>query len=219
MAFLETPRFPDDIGYGSSGGPTYKTGVLVMASGREKRNIAWSQARHQYDVAYGVQSIAQLDALLEFFHAVRGRAHSFRFKDFSDFHTATPSGHASGGGPATAPTATDQNIGTGDGADKIWQMTKTYTAGALSLERTISKPVSGTVLVAVNAVTQTETTHYTIDYTTGIITFVTAPPVDEAITWGGQFDVPVRFDVDMLETTLDHFLHGSTRVPLVEVRV
>ena len=219
MAFLESPRFPTDIAYGSSGGPTYKTGVLVMASGREKRNIAWSQARHQYDVAYGVKSVAQLDSLLGFFHAVRGRAHSFRFKDFSDFHTATPSGHTVGGGPATTPTAADQNIGTGDGAEKVFQLAKTYTAGALSLSRTITKPISGTILVAVNAVTQTETTHYTINYTTGVLTFVAAPGNGLAVTWGGQFDVPVRFDIDMLETTLDHFLHGTTRVPLVEVRV
>lgn len=221
MAFLETPRFPDDIAYGSKGGPTYKTSVIVQASGYEKRNIAWAQARHQYDVSYGIRNQTQLDALLKFFHSVRGRAHSFRFKDFSDFHTGTPAGHGPSGTPVTAPTKDDYSIGTGNGSQTQFQLIKLYVTGALTATRDIRKPINGTVLIALDGVLQTEGggNDYTIDYSTGIVTFNSPPAGSVDVTWGGQFDVPCRFDTDELTTVLDYYLHGSIQVPLVEDRV
>jgi uncharacterized protein (TIGR02217 family) len=219
VAFIETPRFPDDIAYGSSGGPNYKTSVVMFASGREKRNISWSQSRHSYNVGYGVRSETQLDAMLEFFHSMQGRAHSFRYKDFADFHTATPGGYGANGEPFTAVNENDQQFGVGDGAETVFQLVKNYTTGSLTTARDITKPISGTVLIAVNAVLQTETTHYTIDYTTGLVTFVTPPPMGELVTWGGQFDVPCRFDSDDLSTSLEQYSLGDIDVRLVEVRV
>lgn len=221
MAFLDTPRFPDDISYGSKGGPMYKTSLLTMVSGREKRNISWSQARHSYDVAYGIKNQTQLDTLLTYFHSMRGRAHSFRFKDFADFHTATPSGYGSAGAPAVAVTKDDQVFGTGDGAETAFQLIKTYTTGALSSARDITKPIVGTVLVAVDGILQTEGggNDYTLDYTTGIVTFNSPPANTLSITWGGQFDVPCRFDVDMLETVIDSYQIGNVNVPIIEIRV
>ena len=176
MAFLETPRFPDDIAYGSKGGPTYKTSVLIQASGHEKRNSYWTQARHKYDVAYGVRTQAQLDALLTFFHSVRGRAHSFRFKDFSDFHTGTPGGHGDAGAPATAPTKDDYTFGTGDNVEVDFQISKPYVTGSLTSTRNITKPINGTILIALDTVLQTEGggADYTIDYATGIVTFASS---------------------------------------------
>lgn len=219
MAFLETPRFPDDIAYGSSGGPTYKTSVVVMASGREKRNITWAQARHEYDVSYGVRNQTQLGSLLTYFHSVQGRAHSFRYKDFADFHTATPGGYGADGNPSTAVTKDDVSFGTGDTSETVFQLTKTYSTGALDTVRNISKPISGTVLIALAGALQTETTHYTIDYTTGIVTFTSPPGAAVDITWGGEFDVPCRFDKDSLSTELDMYTVGGISTPLVEVRI
>jgi uncharacterized protein (TIGR02217 family) len=221
MAFLETPRFPDDIAYGSTGGPTYKTSVVVLASGREKRNITWSQARHEYDVSYGIRNQTQLNGMVEFFHAVRGRGHSFRYKDFADFHTATPSSYGAGGDPATPVTKDDENFGTGDTIETVFQLTKTYASGALNTVRDITKPISGTVLIALAGVLQTEGggSDYTIDYTTGLVTFISAPGGAVAITWGGQFDVPCRFDKDSMSTELEMYTVGNISTPLVEVRL
>jgi uncharacterized protein (TIGR02217 family) len=221
MAFLDTPRFPDDIAYGSQGGPMYKTAITVMASGREQRNITWGQARHKYDVSYGVRDQASLDDLLSFFHAVLGAAHSFRYKDFSDFHTATPSGYGADGAPSTAVTKDDQHFGSGDAILTEFQITKTYTKGVLDTVRNITKPIDGTVLIAVDGVLQTEGggSDYTIDYTTGIITFVSPPGDGLALTWGGEFDVPVRFESDTITTKIDNYLVGNISVDLIEVRV
>ena len=219
MAFLETPTFPDDIAYGSKGGPLYKTSVVVLSGGIEQRNIAWAQARHEYNVSYGVRDQTALDSLLTFFHAVQGRAHGFRFKDFSDFHTATPAGHGPAGAPITTPTKDDQSFGTGDAAETVFQLSKTYTTGSLSTIRNISKPINGTVLIAIAGALQTETTHYSIDYATGLVTFVSPPAGAADLTWGGQFGVPCRFDSDSMATVLDYYIHGTVDVNIVEIRV
>jgi uncharacterized protein (TIGR02217 family) len=160
MSFLETPRFPTNIGFGSTGGPTYNTDVIIVSSGQETRNAKWQYPLHNYDVASGVKSEAQLASLISFFHSANGRLHGFRFKDHSDYTSSSA--------PAVSITATDQNIGTGDGADTTFQLRKQYVNGALTQNRLITKPVSGTTVVAISSVTDTR---WTVSTSTGIVTF------------------------------------------------
>ena len=55
--------------------------------------------------------------------------------------------------------------------------------------------------------------------TTGVVTFDTAPAEGVAITAGFEFDVPVRFDTDVLDVTLDLERLGSiTSISLLELR-
>ena len=63
MAFMETPRFPDDIAQGSVGGPGYSTDVTVMFSGHEARNINWSRARGRWEASSAVRTAADFDAV------------------------------------------------------------------------------------------------------------------------------------------------------------
>jgi len=159
MSFLETPRFPDDIAYGSRGGPMYSTRLVRTASGYEQRNINWTYPLHKWDVAYGIKDDATWESLNEFFHAVSGMAHGFRIKDHRDYLSCDIGGTIA---------ATDQSLGTGDGATLTWQLQKTYTKGALSRTRIIQKPVASTTLFAIAGVASTA--DWTIDTTTGIIT-------------------------------------------------
>jgi uncharacterized protein (TIGR02217 family) len=149
---------------------------------------------------------------------MKGRANGFRVKDFLDF-TSNANG-------VTAPTNLDQVIGTGTGSLTTFQLKKTYTKGALSLARNIKKPVVGTVLIAKAGVAQTITTHYTLDTTTGIVTFLSAPANGNSITAGYEFDVPCRFDTDEL-TDIEYEMNagGATTniinipdIPIVEIR-
>jgi uncharacterized protein (TIGR02217 family) len=58
-----------------------------------------------------------------------------------------------------------------------------------------------------------------IDTATGVVTFGTAPAAGIEITAGFEFDVPVRFDSDTLDVTLDIERLGSiTSIPLLEIR-
>ena len=128
MAFIETPRFPDDISYGSTGGPTWATDVLILRSGFESRNSNWAQARYSFNAAMGVRDQTQLDDLISWFNAAQGMAHSFRFRDWTDYLSSVL------GIPITD---TDQQIGIGDGAEVDFQLTKEYIQGSLTRSREI----------------------------------------------------------------------------------
>lgn len=199
MSFVEI-QFPADISYGSSGGPTFSTDVIEAFSGFEQRNINWSAARARYNVAHGVKTQSQLDELIAFFRARQGKAIGFRFKDWTDYQ------------------AVAQNIGTGNGSQTIFQLTKKYTS-SVTVTRVIKKPVNNATLkVYLNAVLQSS--GYTVNYATGEITFTTAPGSGVAVTADFEFDVPVRFDTDQLDAAIDDFGTRSwSDIPLVEVRL
>lgn len=219
MGFHEV-RFPDDISYGSSGGPGYSTFIQSVDSGAEERISRWSQARHQYDVSYGIHNFTELAAVRTFFHARLGAAFGFRFKDYLD-STSTIDGIAPELDGGSTPANDDVEIGVGDGSETVFQLIKKYTSGPVSKIRTITKPVVGTVLIAVDGVPQVESVDFTVDYTTGLVTFVVAPPLDDAVTSGYQFDVPVRFtqSIDsLLSVNAESFsLGGIDSIPLVEI--
>lgn len=157
MAFLETPRFPESISVGATGGANFKTDIVTVSSGFEQRNVTWAEARASYDVSHSVKENEDLYAIIKFFRAVKGRAHGFRFKDWADYQCDTTEG------------ILEEGVGTGKPS---YQLVKKYAAGALYDVRDIRKPVAGTVKVYRNSILQTLTTNYTIDTTTGIITFV-----------------------------------------------
>jgi len=200
MAFIET-RFPTDIAYGSAGGPEYSTDIVITQGGYEQRNANWSQARARYNVAHGVKTQAQLNTLIAFFRARKGRADGFRFKDWTDYQV------------------TGQAIGTGNGSNKIFQLVKTYTSGSVTESRTVTKPVAGTVNIYLGGVLQNGSA-YSLDTTTGIVTFVAAPGSSVAVTADFQFDLPARFDTDRLSATLDSYgSHSWHDIPIIEIRV
>jgi uncharacterized protein (TIGR02217 family) len=208
MTQFHDVRFPEDISFGSVGGIEFSTTVVTAYSGFEQRNINWEQARARYNVAYGVRTNAQLEALIAFFRARRGRAYAFRFKDWNDYQSAPVE---------SAITPTDQDLGIGDGTRTTFQLQKTYVSGAVNFVRPVTRPVPGTVRVAL--MTSELTSGWSVDHATGRVTFATPPGSGVVVRAGFAFDVPVRFDVDTLLTALDAYGIGSVqRVGLIEVR-
>src|SRR5689334_11828491 len=157
-------QFPTAIAFHSSGGPERKTEIVTLGSGFEERNAVWANSRRRYDVGYGVKTLDDLHVVIAFFEARLGRLYGFRFRDFADFKSCAPNQSAS---------PLDDTIGTGDGVTTQFPLVKTYTSGPSSWVRTINKPVAGTVRVAVAGVEQTS--GLTIDTTTGLVTFDSAP--------------------------------------------
>lgn len=198
MSFVEV-QFPTDISYGASGGATYSTDIIETFGGHEQRNINWSSSRGKWNVAHGVKTQTQLDELIAFFRARRGRAIGFRFKDWSDYQ------------------ATNQIIGSGDGSKTSFQLIKSYTSGSVTVDRTITKPVSGSISIYKAGVLQS--TGFTVNLTTGVVVFSSAPSSGQQITATFQFDVPARFDTDQLEVNLESYGIGSWgNIPIIEVR-
>ena len=212
MSFHET-RFPTAISRAAHGGPERRTDIVVLGSGAEERNARWANSRRSYNAGYGVKSLDDLHAIIAFFEERRGRLHGFRWRDAADCKSCPPE---------AAPTALDQPIGTGDGASAAFQLAKRYGSAFNPWTREITKPVAGSVLIAVAGITQTAGTVYTIDTTTGIVTFLAGhiPALGAAITAGFEFDVPVRFDADKLEISIQGVRHGAIpSIPIVEIRV
>ena len=208
MAFDDV-RFPDNISRGARGGPERRTRIVELASGREERNSPWAGSRRRYDASYGIRRADDLAAVVAFFEARSGRLRGFRWKDWSDYKSCLPS---------AMPAATDQLIGQGNGTVTAFQLVKTYASGLQSYVRAVNKPVAGTTLVAVGGVPQSS--GWTADMTTGIVSFATPPANGASVTAGFEFDVPVRFDSDLLDVTLDIERLGSiTSIPLVEIRL
>ncbi len=206
-------RFPTAIAFGASGGPERRTDIVALGSGFEERNSRWADSRRRYNAGYGVRSLDDLHAVVAFFEERRGRLYGFRWHDRIDCKSCAP---------AATPAATDQAIGTGDGATDTFQLVKTYGSAYAPYARAVKKPVGGTVLVAVDGTPASEGTEWTCDATTGVVTFApgSIPGAGAAVTAGYEFDVPVRFDSETLDINLTSFAAGAIpAIPLVEIRL
>ena len=186
--------------------PEFSTSVSVTASGFERRNSLWSNARLRFDVGPGIRSEAELGELIAFFRARRGAARGFRLRDPSDF---------SSNGMTGAPTPADQVLGTGDGTGASFPLVKRYGAGEAAQLRRITRPVAASVTVSVDGA---PASGWALD-PGGIVTFTAPPPEGAEVRAGFLFDVPVRFAEDRLEVSGAAFAAGEApSVPVIELR-
>ncbi|PRX35385.1 TIGR02217 family protein [Meinhardsimonia xiamenensis] len=212
MAFHEV-RFPAALSFGATGGPERRTEVVTLANGFEERNSLWAHSRRRYDAGLALSSLDDLETVLQFFEARRGRLHAFRWKDWADFKSCAPSREV---GPF------DQQLGTGDEVTTAFQLVKLYRSGdeTADYRRPIVKPVAGTVRVAVGGVELVEGEHFTVDHAQGVVSLGSAPAIGAVVTAGFEFDVPVRFDTDRIDVSVATFQAGEVpSIPVVEVRI
>ena len=107
----------------------FSTQIVTLASCAEQRNVNWSNSRGRWNISTGIRSRADMAAVTAHFHAVKGRAYSFRFKDWNDFD------------------ATDQAMV--QITLTVWQIVKRYDCSGYEHVRTITKPVAGSVAVKI----------------------------------------------------------------------
>lgn len=206
MTHIHDTRFPTDISLRASGGPERLTRIVTLGSGREERSTPWAQSRRRYDAGYGVRSLDDIHAVIEFFEARMGRLHGFRWKDWSDWRS---------GPPSQEPSPLDQRIGTGDGTTTTFQLVKIYASGSQSHSRPITHPVEGSISAAIDG----SPSAFALE-PGGVIRLDTPPSSGAQITAGFAFDVPVRFDSDRLDINLAGFEAGDIpSIPLIELKV
>jgi uncharacterized protein (TIGR02217 family) len=206
--FLESPRFPKCPSFGYTAEPRYSVTVVERSSGVERRNRNWSTPLHRFSCTVGPRAEDDISELLEFYHAVGGSAYGFRFRDGVDYKTSRIEEDVSS---IDAPLILAAGI-----SPTSYQLTKRYTYGTRTQDRPIYKPVQGTILIADGGTLKAETTDYDIDYTTGLVTLNFSPA--GAMTWGGEFDVPVRFDSEFPVELFDKRIQSVAFV-LQEIRV
>jgi uncharacterized protein (TIGR02217 family) len=210
MAFHDI-RFPVNLSFGSIGGPERRTDIVTLSNGFEERNTPWAHSRRRYDAGLGLRSLDDVETVIAFFEARGGQLHAFRWKDWSDHKSCVPSAVASD---------EDQLIGTGDGVQRTFQLQKSYRSGLQTYVRPVRKPVHGSVVVAIEGDGKVEGVEFTVDVTTGEVTFTLPPETGARVTAGFEFDVPVRFDTDQIQTSAASFNAGEVpKVPVVEVRL
>lgn len=187
-------QFPPLISLGAEGGAEFQTDIVITASGRETRNQNWSRQRMRYDVAHAARREAQWRQLQAFFLLMAGRAHTFRFKDWTDYECGAGDG---------VFLDTDDDYG----SPTAKQMYKVYRFAGQTYYRKITKPRSGTITLSGGG---------SIDYSAGVVTGG-APTA-----WYGEFDVHARFDTDEMRSETitksgDEFIIGWRSIPIIEV--
>ncbi len=190
MSFLEI-RFPESIAFNSSSILEFNTTIIKSKNGYEQRNINWNTNKMKFNIINGIKTKAELDEVITFFRNVRGAGYGFRFKDWTDYQVD------------------NQYLGLGDGVTKKFQLIKSYKiSDNIIYYRKITKPVISSVRVFINDI---ESKDFNIDLTTGLITLNTVPEIDSIIKANFEFDVPVRFENDIMEITMNSINSGNVK--------
>jgi uncharacterized protein (TIGR02217 family) len=193
MTFIDT-RLSRKVSVGFSGGPSWNTRIVTMASGADRRNAEWALPHHRFTADYTLLDPAGQNEILIAFWAAMGQKDSFRFKDWNDFR------------------ATDQAMAIGDGTSTPRQLTKAYIFGPRTFTRNILLPIASTVVVTANGVPIAVTTNDT----TGMITPSAPWPSGQVIKASFDFDVRVRFGSDFVAFARNDNVTGAVSIDLVE---
>lgn len=239
-------RLPTKVAFGAAFGPAFNTEITKTLGGFEQRNQNWEAARYKGSVAHEIKTQVEMDELLAFFLARRGMGKGFLYRDHIDFCSDMANYRLNTGNgedflPAS-PLLTHAPMGRlddfadstdhiGDNSEVDFHLLKVYASGTATpavddYVRQIVKPVDGGTTatrprIYVNGSLQTEGggNDYTLEYTTGVVTFNVALLDSETPTWDGLFDVAVRFDVDEQAITHDFFdVSNWTGIDIIELR-
>lgn len=180
--------------YGWQGGPNFKTLIVSMASGRERRNAEWAQARHSYSTPFLNITKPQYRNIKQMHYVCRGMLHNFLFKDELDFE------------------ADEDFFGVGDGVQTEFQLGKISTIDGVSYERNVYYIMPGATVTVDGAAASP-----TIDPDRGTATFSPAPADGAVLRWSGEFRLWVRFNQDALPFSLDNINAVNGTVDLIEV--
>jgi len=107
---------------------------------------------------------------------------------------------------------TISSVGTGTGSTLQFPLVKRYTNGSYYYARKITRPVSASVVVSTNESPQRS---YSVNYSTGVITFTSAPGAGATVYAYGEYDIPVRFDQDELDIT--GVFDGVQHIPSIRI--
>lgn len=157
--------------------PRWNTKVQASVGGKETRARFFSAPLWRWQLSYEVlrqaSAFQELQTLVGFFNQRQGRFDSFLYSDPTD------------------NSVTAEQFGTGNGSQKTFQLIRNWGG---FIENVVNVNVFATCFV--NGVAVTYGTDYTVDNSTGLLTFVVAPAAGAVLTWTGTYYWRVRFDQD-----------------------
>jgi uncharacterized protein (TIGR02217 family) len=215
MAFVEV-RLPENFTDISGGGPQFVTFRTTTRSGAETAVGVWNYPRFTWELNSAAITKAAYDELLAFYIARYGALDGFRFKDPRDYLICRDAS------AVEAPVSTVQLTTT------TFQIVRPYTYGGVTisvpvykingntLTNTVATQANSTVRVYQADGTTEVTSGWTVNLTTGVITFSVAPGYLPKCSC--EFDWPVRFDTDQMPTSYAGFVRALSSVRLVEIK-
>ncbi|HCR86349.1 MAG TPA: TIGR02217 family protein [Alphaproteobacteria bacterium] len=200
MTSFHEIKFPSEVSFKAKCYAEFKTSVVSLNSGYEKRNQQWLFGRRKYEIEFKNIGKAEANKVISFFQARNGKLNGFRFKDWDEFE------------------AKDENVGIGDGETTEFQLIKNYGDENYNYQRKITKPVEGKLIIKQNG-SVVSGSAYDVFWDKGIISFDTAPDTGAIITADFEFDVPVRFDTDFLSLKTEEYGKSSIeKISLIEIK-
>ncbi len=190
-------RFPEDISWGAVSTPTFNTEIVSVVSGAEKRNRLWSTPQYKFNCSHAVKTEEQMEALIDFFYEVGGRAGAFRFKNWAEFELTEARSDITRPEPDTL---------------FVYKKYLTY-------RKRITKIVDGTFKLYADG--QQVLSGFDVNIDTGVITlqFPANYPSGTVFTCECQFDFWVRFNTDAMATVMDNVdTYSWVNIELVEIK-
>lgn len=194
----------DSIAVGFKGGPEWVTSRVGAISGYRVNNQQRDTPVHRYRFSSAETGITTLRTLKAFHMGVRGGAKSWLLKDWADY------------------SVTGESLGNVDGATTSFPIKKTYSSFN-GYARTNLYIKTSTLKVYIDGVLQTINTDFTVtDAGNGIcqgpIVFGSPAPTESpgALTWDGEFYVPVTFDQDICEIEITARTGEYGRIPRLD---
>lgn len=166
--------------FGWQGGPEFKTRIVEMRNGRERRNAEIARARHSYTVPFQNITPEGYSAIKQMHYVCMGMLRAFKFRDELDYEID------------------NEVFGTGNGVKTVFQLLKQSTLDGVTYQREIYVPNPGMTFTSNGSPTTP-----TVDYDRGLITYSVAPANGVVLRATGTFDLWVRFNQDNLPFSID----------------
>lgn len=183
--------------------------VIELGGGSEQRIGLQGDARRRYNAGTAISKVSDFDDIVHHFNGRRSMLFSFPIKD------------------VTLYKATLEPFGTGGGIASTNQLIINEGDAGNAYNQEIYLPISGTVHIFAGVTEKTEGVDWTLAYTGatgGTVTWLTSVS-GQALSWTGEFYIPVRYDIEQLpEADVFAYLGGTqylrrpANIPLIEVR-
>lgn len=176
-----------------------KTKIVTVANGSSTREQIWSQSKSIVQIPKAVRKYDDMYDLIELFEVMDGPACTWPVRDPVDYATVRSPNPITP--PAISPV--DMPMELVPGTTATYQLVKTYSRTYGPLTRTHSRyiwlPVVDSVRVAVDGVEVLNTSSpaaWEVTREGGRVTFASPLAEGQVPTWGGLFDLHVRFEAD-----------------------
>ncbi|MBB1060432.1 DUF2460 domain-containing protein [Marilutibacter spongiae] len=198
------PAFiPTCEAYGWTGGPEFRTRLVMYKNGRERRNADWQQPQFSFELPFQNITQAQYAPIFSMFLNRRGRWGVFLYRNRLNYSADNDLVAVAEAGQ------TEFQLGKWSIIEGVGFYHQVY---ALFVPDTDGSAIEADPTVTVDGAV---TTAFTVDHERGLVVFDSPLAGGEVVRWSGQFAHWVRFDADTLPFSIDNATRDDGAGPYV----